>query len=105
MKNLQSNTTDGQIWLGLVPGRRLPANFLLMDADELRKLFVTSMVPVDVWEAANRLFHGNEQSMVHWLCNSAVGLGGLRPIDAIKTANGKNAVINLIGQLTYGIFP
>lgn len=105
MNPLQSNTADDQIWLGLVPGQRLPTNFLLMDANELRQLFVTSLVPADVWEAANRLFDGNEQSCVNWLCHTAVGLGGLRPIDAIKTANGKNAVINLIGQLTYGIFP
>ncbi len=103
MKTL--NTDDDQIWLGLVPGQRLPANFLLMDANDLRQLFVTGMVPVDVWEAAKKLFHGNEQSIVHWLCNTAAGLGGQRPIDAIKTTKGKTAVINLIGQLTYGIFP
>ena len=102
MKTLKD---DDQIWLGLVPGQRLPANFLLMDANDLRQLFVTGMVPVDVWEAAKKLFHGNEPSMVHWLCNTAVGLGGQRPIDAIKTAEGKMAVIDLIGQLTYGIFP
>ena len=56
MKTLQSNTADDQIWLGLVPGLRLPANFLQMDANELRQLFVTSIVPLDVWEAANQLF-------------------------------------------------
>lgn len=104
MNSLQSNTADDKILLGLVPGQRLPANFLMMDADELRQLFVTSLVPADIWEAANRLFHDNEQSCVNWLCKPAVGLGG-RPIEVIKTAKGKDAVLNLIGQLTYGICP
>ena len=104
MNSLQSNTADDEIWLGLVPEQRLPAKFLQMDANELRQLFVTSIVPLDVWEAAYQLFHGNEQSMVNWLCKPAVGLGG-RPIEVIKTAKGKDAVLDLISQLTYGICP
>ena len=62
MKTL--NTDDDQIWLGLVPGQRLPANFLLMDANDLRQLFVTGMVPVDVWEAAKKGLSHMRQSLL-----------------------------------------
>ena len=36
---------------------------------------------------------------------SALALGELRPVDVLKTAKGKEPVMNLIGQLTYGIYP
>ena len=54
-----ATTEDDYIWLGIVPGLRLPDDFLKMDADALRRLFITSMVPMDVWAAANQLFDGN----------------------------------------------
>ena len=95
-------TEEDHIWLGIVPGLRLRDDFLQMDADALRQLFITSMVPMDVWAAANQLFDGNEQSAVNWLCASALGLGGVRPVDAIRTCEGKEAVMCLIGQLLYG---
>ena len=95
-------TEEDHIWLGIVPGLRLPDDFLKMDADALRRLFITSMVPMDVWAAANQLFDDNESSAVNWLCAPAFGLGGVRPIDAIRTSEGKEAVMCLIGQLLYG---
>lgn len=97
-----ATTEDDYIWLGIVPGLRLPDDFLKMDADALRRLFITSMVPMDVWAAANQLFDGNEQSAVNWLCAPALGLGGVRPVDAIRTSEGKEAVMCIIGQLLYG---
>nr|WP_321238646.1 antitoxin Xre/MbcA/ParS toxin-binding domain-containing protein [uncultured Tolumonas sp.] len=103
MNELQSKMIgNDQIWLGIVPGQRLSVDFLQMDADALRKMFIVSAVPVDVWDAAQQLF-GNEHSSINWLCNPALGLGKIRPIDAIKTAKGKEAVMALITQLTYGI--
>ena len=98
-------TEEDHIWLGIVPGLRLPDDFLKMDADALRRLFITSMVPMDVWAAANQLFDGNEQSAVNWLCAPALGLGGVRPVDAIRTHEGKEAVMYLMGQLLYGFCP
>lgn len=98
-------TEEDHIWLGIVPGRRLPDDFLQMDADTLRRLFITSMVPMDVWAAANQLFDGNEQSAVNWLCAPALGLGGVRPVDAIRTHDGKEVIMRLIGQLLYGMCP
>ena len=95
-------TEEDHIWLGIVPGLRLPDDFLQMDADALRRLFITSMVPTAVWAAANQLFDENEQSAVNWLCAPAFGLGGVRPIDAIRTREGKEAVMHLMGQLLYG---
>ena len=53
----------------------------------------------------DQLFDGNEQSAVNWLCAPAFGLGGIRPIDAIKTRDGKEAAICLMRQLLYGICP
>ena len=100
-----ATTEDDYIWLGIVPGLRLPDDFLKMDADALRRLFITSMVPMDVWAAANQLFDGNEQSAVNWLCASALGLGGVRPVDAIRTDDGKEAVMRLMVQLLYGMCP
>ncbi len=100
-----TTTEEGYIWLGIVPGLRLPEDFLQMDADTLRQLFITSMVPVDVWAAATQLFDENQQSAVNWLCAPAFGLGGVRPIDAIKTRDGKDAVMSLMGQLLYGLCP
>ena len=70
--------------MGSVPGQRLPDNFLEMDANALRQLFITSMVPVNVWSASNQLFDDNEQDTINWLCEPAFGLGGLRPVDAIS---------------------
>lgn len=98
-------TEEDHIWLGIVPGLRLPDEFLQMDADALRRLFITSMVPMDVWAAANQLFDDNEQSVVNWLCAPAFALGGVRPIDATRTREGKEAVMRLMGQLQYGICP
>jgi len=98
-------TEEDHIWLGIVPGLRLPDDFLQMDADALRRLFITSMVPMDVWMAANQLFDDNEQSVVNWLCAPAFGLSCVRPVDAIRTRKGKEAVMCLIGQLLYGICP
>ena len=100
-----TNTEEDYIWLGIVPGLRLPEDFLQMDADALRQLFITSMVPMDVWAAADQLFDGNEQSAVNWLCAPAFGLGGIRPVDAVKTRDGKEAAICLMRQLLYGICP
>lgn len=100
-----TTTEEDYIWLGIVPGLRLPEDFLQMDANTLRRLFITSMVPMDVWAAANQLFDENEQSAVNWLCAPAFGLGGVRPIDAIRTREGKEAVMRLMGQLLYGICP
>ena len=100
-----SATEEDYIWLGIVPGLRLPKDFLQMDADALRQLFITSMVPMDVWAAADQLFDGNEQSAVNWLCAPAFGLGGIRPVDAVKTRDGKEAAICLMRQLLYGICP
>lgn len=97
-----TTTEEDYIWLGIVPGLRLPVDFLQMDDNALRRLFITSMVPMDVWAAANQLFDGNEQSAVNWLCAPALGLGGVRPVDAIRTSEGKEAVMCLIGQLLYG---
>lgn len=105
MNKLQSKIVENdQILLGIVPGQLLPVDFLQMDADALRQMFIVSVVPVDVWEAALRLF-GNEKSSINWLCNPALRLGKIRPVDAIKTAQGKEAVMTLITQLTYGIIP
>lgn len=98
-------TEEDQIWLGCVPGQYLPDNFLEMDANELRQLFITNFVPADVWAAANNLFSCDTQHVINWLCNRAVGLGGLRPLEAIRTPQGKETVMNLIVQLTYGILP
>ncbi len=98
-------TEEDHIWLGIVPGLRLPDQFLQMDADELRRLFITSMVAMDVWAVANQLFDDNEQSAISWLCAPAFALGGVRPIDAIRTSEGKEAVMRLMGQLLYGICP
>lgn len=98
-------TEENPIWLGCVPGQSLPDNFLEMDANELRKLFITNFVPVDIWAAANNLFSGDTQRVMNWLCHRAVGLGGLRPLEAIGTPQGKEAVMNLILQLTYGLLP
>ncbi len=95
-------TEEDHIWLGVVPGLRLPDDFLQMDADALRRLFITSMVPTAVWAAANQLFDESEQSAVNWLCAPAFGLGGVRPVDAIRTCEGKEAVMCLMGQLLYG---
>lgn len=100
-----TTTEEDYIWLGIVPGLRLPENFLQMDADALRRLFITSVVPMDVWAAANQLFDDNEQRAVNWLCAPAFGLGGVRPVDAIRTREGKEAVMRLMGQLLYGICP
>jgi hypothetical protein len=100
-----TTTEEDYIWLGIVPGLRLPEDFLQMDANVLRRLFITSMVPMDVWAAANQLFDENEQSAVNWLCAPAFGLGGVRPIDSIRTREGKEAVMRLMGQLLYGICP
>ncbi len=98
-------TEEDHIWLGIVPGLRLRDDFLQMDADALRQLFITSMVPMDVWAAANQLFDGNEQSAVNWLCAPALGLGGVRPVDAIRASEGKEAVMYLMEQLLYGFCP
>lgn len=100
-----TTTEEDYIWLGIVPGLRLPDGFLQMDADALRRLFITSMVPMDVWAAADKLFDGNEQSAINWLCATAFGLGGVRPVDAIRTRDGKEAVMCLMRQLLYGICP
>ena len=97
-----TTTEEDYIWLGIVPGLRLPVDFLQMDDNALRRLFITRMVPMDVWAAANQLFDGNEQSAVNWLCAPALGLDGVRPVDAIRTSEGKEAVMCLIGQLLYG---
>ena len=40
-------TEEDLVWVGGVPGQRLPDNFMEMDADALRQLFITSMVPID----------------------------------------------------------
>ena len=106
MKHTDNKTSeDEQIWLGMVPGQRLPANFSQMDADALRQLFVTTSIPVDVWEAINQLFDGEDMSSVNWLFAPAFGLGGLRPVEAIKTAKGKEDVLKLVSQLIYGVCP
>lgn len=102
-QTVAATTENDYIWLGIVPGLRLPDDFLKMDADALRRLFITSMVPMDVWAAANQLFDGNEQSAVNWLCAPAFGLGGVRPVDAIRTDDGKEAVMRLMVQLLYGM--
>lgn len=96
-------TEDDHVWLGLVPGQRLPPNFVDMDANALRLLFIISMVPMDVFSAATDYFDGNEQSAIHWLCSAAIALGGQRPVDVCKTEEGQQAVLKLIGQLNYGI--
>ena len=98
-----SATEEDYIWLGIVPGLRLPKDFLQMDANALRLLFIISMVPMDVFSVATDYFDGNEQSAIHWLCSSAIALGGQRPVDACKTEEGQQAVLKLIGQLNYGI--
>lgn len=98
-------TEEDLVWVGGVPGQRLPDNFMEMDADALRQLFITSMVPIDVWSKANELFDDNERDAIHWLCDPAFGLGGQRPVDAIRTPKGKEAVLKLIGQLSYGVIP
>ena len=78
----------------------------MSDANALRQLFITSMVPVNVWSASNQLFDDNEQDTINWLCEPAFGLGGLRPVDAIRPPpQGKEVVMNLIGQLIYGVIP
>ena len=98
-------TEEDHVWLGLVPGQRLPPNFIDMDANALRLLFIISMVPMDVFSAATDYFDGNEQSAIHWLCSAAIALGGQRPVDACKTEEGQQAVLKLIRQLDYGILP
>ena len=69
-------TEEDLVWVGGVPGQRLSDNFMEMDADALRQLFITSMVPIDVWSKANELFDDNERDAIHWLCDPAFGLGG-----------------------------
>ena len=96
---------EPQTWLGLVPGQCLPKNFLEMDATALRQLFEISTIPNDVWNRAKELFDGDESNTVSWLFTPTFGLKEQRPIDVLKSDNGKQAVLTLIAQIEYGICP
>lgn len=57
------------------------------------------VIDKEVFEAAIKLFGGNEAEAINWLNKPALALGGVKPVEA------NNAdVLNLIAQIEHGVY-
>lgn len=59
----------------------------------------------EVAKAAIGLFEGDEGAARHWLEQPALALGRRRPFDMLGTSVESNAVLTLIKQIEYGVYP
>lgn len=50
------------------------------------------------------LFDQDQESAVAWLAGPVVGLGGLRPLDLVKSEPGCQEIETLVGRLEHGVF-
>lgn len=57
-----------------------------------------------VTNAAMLLFGGRKQDALNWLNMPVKGLGNVASVSLLTTEDGVQAVIDLIGQLEYGVF-
>jgi len=58
-----------------------------------------------VLEAAIALFEGDRTAADRWLTTPAWALGGVTPASLLGTPDGRQAVLDLIGQIEHGISP
>ena len=79
--------------------RRLNSSGKIFSAEQSGRIYML----VRVLSAASKLFEGDTKRMAEWLNTPAKGLGGKKPADLISTPAGAEAVINLIGQIEYGV--
>lgn len=47
---------------------------------------------------------GNKESALDWLYSKQTSLGDRAPIDLLRTKDGLQAVENLLGCITYGVY-
>lgn len=57
-----------------------------------------------VYTKAVELYEGNEEAALTWLKRKNRALGGVPPVDLIKTEAGALQVEHLIGRLEYGVY-
>ncbi len=87
--------------LGLAPAtlsRRRRARKPLTPAESDRIYRILS-----AWQAALRLFEGDEAAARRWLKRPARALGGVSPLGQLDTEAGADAVHDLIGRLEHGV--
>jgi putative toxin-antitoxin system antitoxin component (TIGR02293 family) len=54
-------------------------------------------------ESASELFGGDMNKARNWLASPAKGLAGETPLNMLTTPSGVEAVLDLIGQIKYGV--
>jgi putative toxin-antitoxin system antitoxin component (TIGR02293 family) len=59
---------------------------------------------VRVYSKAVDLYEGNDEAALAWLKRKNRALGGVPPVDLIKTETGALQVEHLIGRLEYGVY-
>jgi len=67
------------------------------DAEQLAKFLI------EVTAEATRVFESEEKA-VEWLRQPCPALGGIKPIELLKTAEGAQLVLDIIGRIEHGVY-
>ncbi len=72
--------------------------------DQMVSRYCDEVIPVAIYEAAVKLFDGNQHNAVRWLNEPARALGGITPLECLSIESGPVEVLDLIGRLEHGIY-
>jgi len=74
-----------------------------LDAESLAKGLGLQPEATEALELSLKFFGGNEASALNWLNSPVLGLGRKKPVDLLKTEEGRQQVIELIWKLENGV--
>lgn len=76
--------------------RRQEGRFKPQESDRLYRF-------AEAFHSAVELFDGDEEAARDWMEKPAIGLGGRRPMDMLKTSAEFESLMDLIGRLEHGV--